>query len=1009
MKKQKTKKAIIITLVLITSLSINVLSADNFNTTNNDNSLSFWIDTFEDLSLIDIDKSADYELDINNQKISMKNTYSSWVDKNFSKMKQIDISNNNNFDLQNVVIRLTINYDTNMKQDYSDLRFKDQNGNSLPHWIETKNNNQANILVTITELLSFEITSIYMFYDNSNAEDISDFNNIFTWKERNSSDKMISFKEPAEGAWDPHIEYGDSEFLVVWEERLGPEDIDLPLDNFERTIPGVIHGRLYDKNGNNPYPDPQDNLDIDISNPNSTNYHAENPSIAYGDEKFFIVWEQNPSNLPDERYDSDIVGALLDTDGKIIKRINICANEEGQFNPKITYNQDSNKFFIIWEDSRKGTDDYDIRGKIYTNNGYEYQSVHVTSDNKNEKNANLCTDNNNNYMIVYNSGNDYSIGPFDIYAKRFDQTGSLIGSRINIANGNENIDYLYPSVTFNYNSNKFFISWNDGDISSDPDIINNYKGNIWGKILDTSGITIKDNFIIRSGDSYIKPEVITYFNYHFFITYDGINNNNQDIWGRIISSEGEILTDELQITDNSSQNVKNNKITVGNNNIFITWEDQRDIVSQYADVFGYIWSSKQKIQTESITINIHEEKKLIIESIIISKPIIPSEIYQWKTFNTTYNSDFGDILFDITDFNGETIILSNIQNEENISNIIETKIRLKATMIRNNPTDTPFINNWQVSWYKNKDIKSPETQINIIPSSPNGKNEWYISPIEITFTRSDTDSPQENITTFYKINNQNKQEYNEIIPISLDYNDINNKVEYWSIDNAGNEEKPHNLINNLKIDLNQPSIKLIKPADNIKPGIITINISIEELLSGSGLEKIIITLNNEEIFNSTIVGYKKNIELSTTVEINNNYDLKVIAFDKAGNKGQYRKQFNVVQKGVYEPGYIYIYDNPKIGPGFLLNKYNITMVVNKTLYLITNSIDNAKSAEFIIKKINKNENKSIIDTNSNNGFSINTNLQTGFYEIIVEFFDDNDNKIKSEILNKKMFFISFNL
>jgi len=38
---------------------------------------------------------------------------------------------------------------------------------------------------------------------------------------------MISFKAPAEGAWDPDVEYGANRFLVTWEERLGPQFINI--------------------------------------------------------------------------------------------------------------------------------------------------------------------------------------------------------------------------------------------------------------------------------------------------------------------------------------------------------------------------------------------------------------------------------------------------------------------------------------------------------------------------------------------------------------------------------------------------------------------------------------------------------------------------------------------------------------------------------------------------------------------------------------------------------------
>ena len=117
------------------------------------------------------------------------------------------------------------------------------------------------------------------------------------------------FKAATEGAWDPDVIYGANRFLVTWEERSGPEDINVPLPNYERTIPGVIHGRSYDSDGENPIPD--NNTDIDVSDPGSNTYHAENPCNAFGAGKYFVVWEENPANQPLHRYDADIKGALV--------------------------------------------------------------------------------------------------------------------------------------------------------------------------------------------------------------------------------------------------------------------------------------------------------------------------------------------------------------------------------------------------------------------------------------------------------------------------------------------------------------------------------------------------------------------------------------------------------------------------------------------------------------------------------------------------------------------------
>ena len=54
-----------------------------------------------------------------------------------------------------------------------------------------------------------------------------------------------------------------------------------------------------------------------------------------------------------------------------------------------------------------------------------------------------------NFLIVYEDGPDPQLGPFSLYAYRFDSNGNRIGSRITIATGSDTVDYIFPAVTYN--------------------------------------------------------------------------------------------------------------------------------------------------------------------------------------------------------------------------------------------------------------------------------------------------------------------------------------------------------------------------------------------------------------------------------------------------------------------------------------------------------------------------------------------------------------------------------
>ena len=208
-----------------------------------------------------------------------------------------------------------------------------------------------------------------MFYGDPTAQDQSNFDMIFTWDDRTNPDIMISYKNYLEGAWDPDVAYGGERFLVAWEERLGPEDIDIPLPDYERTIACFIHGRTYNSDGDDPQP--SGDADIDISDPADTACHKENPSIAYGDGVFFVAWEYNPALplQPATRYQIDIGAALVTASGTVTSRFHICEATGIQADPCVAYDSQSHRFFVVWEDARDSTNNYDVYGRIYNDNG----------------------------------------------------------------------------------------------------------------------------------------------------------------------------------------------------------------------------------------------------------------------------------------------------------------------------------------------------------------------------------------------------------------------------------------------------------------------------------------------------------------------------------------------------------------------------------------------------------------------------------------------------------------
>ena len=74
----------------------------------------------------------------------------------------------------NYTTLITVPYDSNMESDYDDIRFTDNDGNTLlSHWRETYNATYALFWVQVTDNLDSDVT-IYMYYGYSSATDVSD-------------------------------------------------------------------------------------------------------------------------------------------------------------------------------------------------------------------------------------------------------------------------------------------------------------------------------------------------------------------------------------------------------------------------------------------------------------------------------------------------------------------------------------------------------------------------------------------------------------------------------------------------------------------------------------------------------------------------------------------------------------------------------------------------------------------------------------------------------------------
>lgn len=80
---------------------------------------------------------------------------------------------------------------------------------------------------------------------------------------------------------------------------------------------------------------------------------------------------------------------------------------------------------------------------------------------------------------------------------------------------------------------------------------------------------------------------------------------------------------------------------------------------------------------------------------------------------------------------------------------------------------------------------------------------WYTQNFAIILTAADNESGV--AETYYKVNNGTTQKVSTDGHPQITAEGANNTLEYWSVDNAGNEEKPHKILTGIKLDKTPPT------------------------------------------------------------------------------------------------------------------------------------------------------------------------------------------------------------
>jgi hypothetical protein len=233
---------------------------------------------------------------------------------------------------------------------------------------------------------------------------------------------------------------------------------------------------------------------------------------------------------------------------------------------------DSGNFVITWQDLRNGN--YDIYAQRYNSSGdslgYNFK-VNDDTGTAGQATPAIAMNASGNFVIAWT---DRRTGYWDIYAQRYNSSGTPLGSNFKVSNAL----YEYngerdPAITMNGNGD-FVIVWEDfGNIL--------YHSDIYGQMYYSDGVpygnTFKVNDDISAADQ-SSPAVAMNNSGNFIVTWqDNRPNFEYNIYAQRYNSAGTPQDSNFRVNDDTSGAWQTNpSIAASDGSFLITWQDYRE-------------------------------------------------------------------------------------------------------------------------------------------------------------------------------------------------------------------------------------------------------------------------------------------------------------------------------------------------------------------------------------------------------------------------------------------------
>ena len=264
--------------------------------------------------------------------------------------------------------------------------------------------------------------------------------------------------------------------------------------------------------------------------------------VALGDP-FPVAARTNPERQPDVVWDSvnnrylvvwrQTVGEMTDVSGQFLNGLGqstgadfpITFSAAEERRPRVAFDAPTGRYMVVWEESVGG--DTNVRGQVLDRDGNWLGNVIAVAANPWAEASPVLAAGRGQFLAVWSEApnSDHR----DIMAQRFQTTGAAAGSKLTLASGAHDI-FAHPAVAYNASKDAWLVVWDFAVGDNDRDILGRYVG--------SDGSMLGNELVIGS-NSYVQghPAAVAGNQDNYLTVWEEIRNGASDLYAAMVGPQ----------------------------------------------------------------------------------------------------------------------------------------------------------------------------------------------------------------------------------------------------------------------------------------------------------------------------------------------------------------------------------------------------------------------------------------------------------------------------------------